>query len=175
MNFSVPEKRSPRWYASGYDSAMQWQHEEFTVSDARERLDLDVIHEYLGRSYWAQNVPREIVARSIEHSLCFGVYVQGEDGASRQIGFARAITDRATMAYLADVFVLEPWRGRGVSKFLMRCIRSHPDLQGLRRWMLSTADAHGLYRQFDFLSLSDPARFMEIVDRDVYARLTRRG
>lgn len=150
---------------------MQWRHEAFTVSDERERLDLAVIHGYLERSYWAGNVPRDIVARSIEHSLCFGLYAEGADNASGQIGFARVVTDRATTAYLADVFVLEPWRGRGLSKFLMRCIRSHPDLQGLRRWMLATADAHGLYRQFGFVPLSDPERLMEIVDRDVYQRL----
>lgn len=150
---------------------MQWHHETFTVSDARDRLDLDVIHGYLARSYWAKGVPREIVARSIEHSLCFGLYADGADGASEQIGFARIISDRATTAYLADVFVLESWRGRGLSKFLMRCIRAHPDLQGLRRWMLATADAHGLYRQFGFLPLADPDRMMEIVDREVYLRL----
>jgi GNAT superfamily N-acetyltransferase len=144
----------------------EWRHEEFTVTDERDRLDLAVIHGYLLRSYWAADVPFEIVRRSVENSLCFGVFT-GE----RQIGFARVITDRATFAYLADVFVLEDWRGRGVSKFLVRCIREHPELQNLRRWMLATADAHGLYRRFGFSELREPQRLMEIVDREVYRRM----
>jgi len=144
----------------------EWKHEEFTVTDERSRLDLAVIHSFLLRSYWAPDVPLEIVRRSIENSLCFGAFA-GE----RQIGFARVITDRATFAYLADVFVLEDWRRRGVSKFLVRCIREHPELQNLRRWMLATADAHGLYRQFGFHELREPQRLMEIVDRDVYQRM----
>jgi hypothetical protein len=130
-----------------------WQCESFTVSDETARLDLDVIHGYLRRSYWAENVPRAVVARAIEGSLNFGVF---HDGA--QIGFARVITDRATFAYLADVFVLEPWRGRGASKCLMRCIRGHPELQGLRRWMLATADAHGLYRSRPVKKMRTPSR-----------------
>jgi GNAT superfamily N-acetyltransferase len=144
----------------------EWQHEQFTVSDERSRLDLAVIHGFLRRSYWAPEVPLEIVRRSIENSLCFGAFA-GE----QQVGFARVITDCATFAYLADVFVLEDWRGRGLSKFLVRCVREHPRLQNLRRWMLATADAHGLYRQFGFHELREPQRMMEIVDRDVYRRM----
>jgi GNAT superfamily N-acetyltransferase len=144
----------------------EWNHEQFTVTDERSRLDLTVIHGFLARSYWAPEVPLEIVRRSLEHSLCFGAFA-GE----RQIGFARVITDRTTFAYLADVFVLEEWRRRGVSKFLMRCIRAHPELQNLRRWMLATADAHGLYRQFGFQELREPQRLMEIVDREIYRRM----
>jgi GNAT superfamily N-acetyltransferase len=143
----------------------EWHHEEFTVSDDPGRLDVAVIHAYLRRSYWAENIPLEVVERAIRGALCFGLFHGGE-----QIGFARVITDRATFAYLADVFVLEEWRGRGLSKFLMRCIRAHADLQGLRRWMLATADAHGLYTQFGFSALRQPERLMEIVDRDVYRR-----
>lgn len=142
-----------------------WHHGEFTVSDDRARLDLAVIHGCLSRSYWAENVPLEVVERSIAGSLCFGLYRERD-----QIGFARVITDRATFAYLADVFVLEAWRGRGLAKWLMRCIRAHSGLQGLRRWMLATADAHGLYEQFGFTPLRQPERLMEIVDRDVYRR-----
>ncbi len=148
---------------------MEWRHGEFTVSDERARLDLGVIHGYLRRSYWAQDIPLEVVERSLEHSVCFGLFRTGV-GQSEQIGFARVITDRATMGYLADVFVLEAWRGRGLAKFLMRCVQAHPDLQGLRRWMLATADAHGLYRQFGFATPGDPRRLMEIVDREIYKR-----
>lgn len=147
-----------------YHTAMtEWHQGEFTVSDAAERLDIAVVHAYLRRSYWAENIPLEVVERSLRGSLCFGLYREHE-----QIGFARVITDRATFAYLADVFVLEAWRGRGLSKFLMSCIRTHADLQGLRRWMLATADAHGLYTQFGFSALRQPERLMEIVNRDVY-------
>lgn len=143
----------------------EWHQGEFTISDDASRLDVAVIHAYLRRSYWAEDIPLEVVERSIRNSLCFGVYRERE-----QIGFARVITDHATFAYLADVFVLEAWRGRGLSKLLMSCIRAHADLQRLRRWLLATADAHGLYTQFGFSSLRQPERLMEIVDRGVYRR-----
>jgi len=160
---------------------VRWRDGEFMVSDERGLLDLDVIHGYLLRSYWAENIPREVVERSIAGSLCFGLYHLGEsrpqDGAGvsapaprTQIGFARTVTDCATFAYLADVFVLEQWRGRGLSKLMMRSLMAHPQLQGLRRWMLATADAHGLYRQFGFDAQADPGRIMEIVDREIYRR-----
>jgi len=127
------------------------------------RLDLDVIHAFLTTSYWAKGVPRETVARSIEHSLCFGAF----EGA-RQVGFARVISDRATFAYICDVFALESARGHGVGKSLMTAIMSHPELQGLRRWTLFTRDAHGLYRQFGFGAPANPERLMEVVNRDLY-------
>ncbi len=133
-----------------------YHRDGFTISTDPDRLDLDAIHGYLSRSYWAEGVPREVVARSIRHALCFGLYREAE-----QIGFARVVTDRATFAYLADVFVLEAYRGRGLSKWLMECIIIHPDLQGLRRWMLATQDAHGLYAQYGFAPLAHPDRFME--------------
>jgi GNAT superfamily N-acetyltransferase len=128
-------------------------------------LDLDVIHGFLKSAYWCEGLPREVIERAIRNSLCFGVYDHG-----RQIGFARMITDRATYGYLADVFVLEPHRGRGLSKRLMQAIVAHPDLQGLRRWSLITRDAHGLYAQFGFQPLSQPERHMEILNPDVYKR-----
>ena len=134
-----------------------------TISTDPALLDRPLIHAFLSRSYWAGGIPRETVDRSIEGALCFGVY----EGAS-QVGFARVITDRATFAYLADVFVLEPHRGRGLAVWLMEAIRSHPDLQGLRRWILMTRDAHGLYEKSGFRRIEDPGRCMEIVDRDVY-------
>jgi GNAT superfamily N-acetyltransferase len=128
------------------------------ISDDKARLDRPLIHAYLsGRSYWAKDVPVEIVERSIEHSLCLGMYQAG-----RQIGFARAVTDRATFAWLADVFILEEARGSGYGKKLVAAIMAHPGLQGLRRFMLGTRDAHTLYEQYGFGALKYPERFMEI-------------
>ena len=137
----------------------------YTVSDDPARIDLDAVHAYIGRSYWARGIPREVMARAIAGSLCFGLY-QGET----QVGFARLVTDRATFAYLADVYVLEEHRGQGLSKLLMAAIVDHPDTQGLRRWLLATRDAHGLYRGFGFTPLSAPERFMERADPEVYTR-----
>ncbi len=139
----------------------------FLISTDRSKLDVDVIHRFLARSYWAEGIPRETVMRSIENSLCFGVY----DNA-RQIGFARVISDFATYAYLADVFILEPYRERGLGKELMASIMAHPDLQGLRRWSLGTRDAQGLYAQFGFRPVVNTlARtVMEILDPEIYSR-----
>jgi GNAT superfamily N-acetyltransferase len=127
------------------------------VSTERAKLDVGVIHAFLTRSYWAAGVSREKVARSLERSLCFGLFVDG-----RQAGFARVITDGATFAYLCDVFVLEDFRGRGLGKQLIAAVRAHPDLAGLRRFLLSTRDAHGLYEPFGFACVTEPSKFMEI-------------
>jgi GNAT superfamily N-acetyltransferase len=127
-----------------------------------------MIHRFLTNCYWAAGIPREIVQRSIENALCFGAFAEDE-----QVGFARVITDRATYAYIGDVFVLESHRGRGVSKLLMTAIVEHPELQGLRRWSLVTKDAHGLYRQFGFAPLANPERYMERLDMDVYKKKTK--
>ncbi len=135
-----------------------------TVDTDPARLDLAVVHGFLAESYWAKGIPLETVRRSIRNSLCFGLYEAGH-----QIGFARVVSDRATFAYLADVFVLESHRGRGLGKLLMDAVVAHPDLQGLRRWMLATRDAHGLYAQFGFTPLPSPERFMQLHDPDVYA------
>jgi GNAT superfamily N-acetyltransferase len=130
----------------------------FTISTDKARLDVPAIHDFLAHSsYWARNVPLSTVQKSIENSLCFGIYDDGD----RQVGFARVITDYAVFAYLADVFILEAYRGRGLAKWLMACIVSTPELQNLRRWMLATKDAHGLYAQYGFNPLSKPERFME--------------
>jgi GNAT superfamily N-acetyltransferase len=137
------------------------------ISTDPERLDLDTIHGFLVRSYWAEGVPRDLVARSLEHSLCFGLY----EGA-RQIGLARVVTDRATFAFLADVFVLEAFRGQALGKWLVETVAAAPELQGLRRWMLFTHDAHGLYRRVGFTPLAHPERAMEKLDPDVYRRRT---
>jgi GNAT superfamily N-acetyltransferase len=136
----------------------------FLISTDRNRLNLDMIHTFLTHSYWAKGIPREVVASSIEHSLCFGMY----DENGHQIGFARVITDYATIAYLGDVFLLESHRGRGLSKWLMQCIVQHPALQNLRRWILLTRDAHQLYSKFGFTSLKSPDRYMELHNPNVY-------
>jgi GNAT superfamily N-acetyltransferase len=133
------------------------------IDTDRRRLDLATIHDFLRRSYWAENVPLEVFERSVANSLCFGAYERGS-----QVGFARVVTDCATFAYLADVFVLESHRGRGIARALMAAVLGHPDVQGLRRWVLATRDAHGLYRQFGFSPLARPERFMELHDPDVY-------
>ena len=143
--------------------AHEWQRDEYLISTDKERLDIATIHGFLTTSYWATGVPIEIVKRSIEHSLNFGLFQHDQ-----QIGFARIITDYATFAYLADVFVLEPFRGRGLSKWLMQVIVAHPDLQGLRKWTLFTRDAHGLYRQVGYTSLTNPERAMERNFPDIY-------
>jgi GNAT superfamily N-acetyltransferase len=132
---------------------------EYGITTDRSALDVRAIHGFLTQSYWSPGVPIGVVHRSIENSLCFGV-LHGRD----QVGFARVITDKATFAYLADVYVLEAHRGRGLSKWLLEVIRGHADLQGLRRFMLATRDAHGLYAQFGFTPLANPSRMMEALD-----------
>jgi GNAT superfamily N-acetyltransferase len=145
------------------EAVMEYRRGEFVISTDRERLILDVIHGFLTNCYWAKGIPREVVARSIEHSLCFGIYEGGT-----QIGFARVVSDFATVAYLGDVFVLESHRGRGLSKWLMECVMQHPALQNLRRWILLTRDAHGLYSQFGFTPVKAPERYMELHQPNVY-------
>ena len=137
---------------------------DFSISTDPSKLDVDAIHRFLStEAYWCLNIPKEKVQLSIEHSLCFGVYHQG-----KQIGFARVISDYTTIAYLGDVYVLDDYRGRGISKWLMETIMSHPNLQGLRRWILLTGDAHGLYRQFGWTELADPSKWMELHNPNVY-------
>lgn len=141
--------------------------DEYLLSTDPSLLKVDVIHDYLSKdSYWARNIPREVVERSIANSVCFGVYHLAE-----QIGFARVVTDKATFAYLADVFILEAFQGRGLSKWLMETIQSHPELQGLRRWMLGTRDAHGLYEQFGWSVMNEETRkrFMQRHFPDIYS------
>ena len=136
------------------------------ISTDRARMDVAAIHRYLcEESYWAKGIPRDLVKLSIEHSLCAGAF----DG-DVQIGFARAVTDYATFAYVADVYVLPEYRGRGISKAIMNAIVAHPDLARLRRWHLVTRDAHGLYEQFGFRALDDPERHMAIAIRNAYVR-----
>lgn len=143
---------------------MPTSRDGFEISTDRSRLDLDTIHKFLSEdSYWANNRTREQTRTAIENSICFGLY-HGE----RQIGFARVVSDCATFAYLGDVFIIDEFRGRGLSKWLMKTIIEYPDLQGLRRWILATRDAHELYRQFDFDDLRHPTRWMERTAQNAY-------
>lgn len=138
----------------------EWKRGEFSISTDPKQLDITVIHKYLSTdSYWAQGRTVDTVKRSIENSLNFGLYK-----GKQQIGFARIVTDYATFAWLADVFVLDTYRGRGLGKWLVEVILSHPDLQRFRRWVLATKDAHELYRQFGFIELKRPERWMERPD-----------
>ncbi|HEY5596909.1 MAG TPA: GNAT family N-acetyltransferase [Candidatus Bipolaricaulota bacterium] len=137
----------------------EYQQGEFTISTDPARLDVDVIHGFLSKSYWAQGRSRETVVKSLENSLCFGVYK-----GNQQVGLARVITDYATFAYVCDVFILEDYQGQGLGKWLMKTVTSHPQLQGLRRWTLATRDAHGLYQQVGFTPFSAPERWMEKLD-----------
>lgn len=134
------------------------------IDQNKERLDIDMIDQFLrDESYWARERTIEQTRTAIENSICFGIY----DG-DRQIGFARVVSDKATFAYLGDVFIIEEYRGRGLSKMLMQAIIEHPELQGLRRWVLATRDAHGLYEQFEFASLRHPERWMEKTAPNAY-------
>ena len=135
---------------------VEWRRDGFTISTDPARLDLDAIHAFLASSYWARGIPREVMERSIANAVPFGIY-EGE----RLVGFARVVTDRATVGYVGDVFVLEPWRGRGLSRWLMECVLAHPELQGFRRWFLLTRDAHDLYARSGFTPLAAPDRWME--------------
>ncbi|CAN5415174.1 GNAT family N-acetyltransferase [soil metagenome] len=142
----------------------EWQNGEFTISTDRNRLQIDEIHRFLSEeSYWAKERTREQTEIAINNSLPFGVY-KGEN----QIGFARVVTDFATFAYLGDVYILEDFRGQGLSKWLMEVIINHPDLQGFRRWILATKDAHTLYQKFEFSALRFPERWMEKTAPNAY-------
>ena len=143
---------------------IEWARNEFVISTDKNRLQTDIIYKFLiEESYWATTRSVEQMERAIENSLCFGVYLE-----EKQIGFARVISDLATFAYLGDVFILKEFRGRGLSKWLMETIVSHPDLQGLRRWILATKDAHVLYEQFGFEPLKFPERWMERPEPNAY-------
>jgi N-acetylglutamate synthase-like GNAT family acetyltransferase len=136
----------------------------YKISSKVDDMDSSVIHSYIARSYWAKDIPLNIMEKAINNSLCFGVFTD----SGSQVAFARMVTDTATFAYLADVFVMEEHRGKGISKWLMKSIIAHPDLQGIRRMLLATSDAHNLYEQFGFKALSSPKSFMELHQPDVY-------
>jgi N-acetylglutamate synthase-like GNAT family acetyltransferase len=139
------------------------EKDDFIISTDKLKLDISFIHQYLSKeAYWCKNISLDIVKRSIDNSISFGMYHQDKQAlpAGRQVGFARVITDKATFGYLADVFIINDYRGRGLSKWLMQCILGHPELKGLRGLLLGTKDAHGLYSQFGFKPLEYPERFM---------------
>jgi|TARA_R110001583_G_scaffold126504_1_gene278064 GNAT superfamily N-acetyltransferase len=136
----------------------------YKISSETNDMDVSVIHGYISRSYWAENIPLRTMETAINNSLCFGVFTD----SGNQVAFARMITDSATFAYLADVFVLEEHRGKGISKWIMKNIIDHPNLQGIRRMALATSDAHGLYEEFGFKALNSPESFMELHQPDVY-------
>ena len=139
--------------------------DNFCLSTDKARLDVESIHQFLStKAYWCLNIPKEKVQSAIQNSLCFGVYAD-----EKQIGFARIISDLSTIAYLGDVYILEEYRGKGLSKWLMEAIMSYPELQGLRRWILLTGDAHGLYRKFGWTDIADPSRWMEVHNKNVYS------
>jgi GNAT superfamily N-acetyltransferase len=144
---------------------MDYRRSGFTISTDKSRLDIEVIHHFLDNSYWAAGRSAETIRRSIENSLPFGVY-KGD----QQVGFARVITDYATFAWIADVFILDDYQGQGLGKWLMEVVISHPDLQGFRRWVLATKDAHELYRRFGFDELKKPERWMERHDPNTQER-----
>jgi ribosomal protein S18 acetylase RimI-like enzyme len=146
-------------------SAFERSRDTFRITTDIAAMDLDAIHAYLTRSYWSEGISKEQVARAMAGSLCFGL-LEG----SRQIGFARVITDRVTYAYLCDVYVLEEYQGRGLGTWLMRELMTHPGLQGLRRFGLVTRDAHGLYERFGFSALTNPAGHMEIARPGLYRK-----
>ena len=138
-------------------------NEDFTISTDKQKLQIDVIHNFLTNCYWSKGIPVSKVQKAIDNSLCFGIYHQ-----NTQIGFARIVSDFSSFAYLADVFILEEYRGKGLSKWLMQTIMDFPELQGLRTWILKTKDAHGLYKQFGFTSPKIPERIMEISRNNMY-------
>jgi len=135
---------------------VEWQKAPFCISTNKQKLQINIIHGFLKNAYWSPGIAREVVQRAIDNSLCFGVYKD-----KKQVGFARVVSDCTKFAYLADVFVLDDYRKQGLGKWLMDCILKHPELKTITRFMLATADAHGLYRQFGFTELSDPERLME--------------
>jgi len=144
---------------------VEWQRGDYEVSTDPERIDIESVHRFLSdEAYWSPGVPEDVVRRAIAGSIVFGLY-----RGSEQVGLARVVSDRATFAWLCDVYVLKEHRGHGLGKWLMECVKAPPDLQGLRHWLLATRDAHGLYKQFGFEPV-DPERFMEIRDPDVYKR-----
>ncbi len=145
------------------------RNDGYEISTDPAKLDIGMIRQYLsGESYWAKNIPLAVVERSVANSFCFGVYYQ-----NRQVGLARLITDKATFAYLCDVFILSEHRGKGLSKWLLATIHDHPDMQGLRRWLLGTRDAHGLYAQFGWVPFTEglASRFMQLHNSNVYINI----
>lgn len=149
----------------------EWKKEKFVLSTDKERLQLVKIHHFLStQAYWCLGIPFDVVKNAIEGSLCFGLYTL-EDGTENQIGFARVVTDNATFAWLCDIYVEPSFRNRGLSKWMMGCLMTHPNLKNLRRLCLATKDAHSLYKQFGFEVTATPQNWMEIKDNDLYRKM----
>jgi len=148
----------------------EWSRDEYLLSTDKSKIDVLIVQDFLSHSYWAENIPLETVQKSIDNSLCFAIYRNNQ-----LIGFARVISDFATFAYLADVFILPGERGKGLSKWLITTIMDYPQLQGLRRFTLATRDAHGLYAQFGFTRFDNPERWMQKHDPDVYKKNANHG
>ncbi|WP_144208133.1 GNAT family N-acetyltransferase [Shewanella donghaensis] len=150
----------------------------YTISTNNEMLDIPFIHQFISQTYWAKGIPKSVLEKAIQHSLCFGVYAldgkrvdkQIDKQISKQVGFARLITDRASFAYLADVFIIDEHRGLGLSKWLIDAVVNHEDVKGMRRMMLATRDAHGLYAQFGFLPIENPEILMQIWRPNIYMK-----
>ena len=159
----------PHEYGGYGDAPIESSRGEYTVSTDRSRIDVAAVHAFLTQTYWSPGIPESVVRRAIAGSITFGIYHGRE-----QVGFARVVTDRATYAYLSDVYVLEAHRGQGLATWLMEVIMSHPELQGLRRFSLSTRDAQALYARFGFEVVANPERQMEIMRRDIYLRSAER-
>jgi GNAT superfamily N-acetyltransferase len=147
------------------DAPIESVRGDYVISTDRSRVDVAAVHAFLSATYWSPGIPEDVIRRGIAGAICFGIYHGRE-----QVGFARVITDRATYAYLSDVYVLESHRGRGLATWMMEVIMAHPDLQGLRRFSLSTRDAHALYARFGFGPVANPDRQMEIMRRDIYVK-----
>lgn len=143
--------------------------QKYSVSTNKAKLDFNVIHRFISQTYWAKGIPKSVMQKAIDNSMCFGVY----SAHNEQVGFARVVTDNATFAYLADVFIAPDLQGNGLSKLLVKTIVEHPDLQGLRRFLLATSDAHGLYAQYGFKPIDNPALLMQINPENVYEGITR--
>ncbi len=154
------------------------RHDGYLISDDPTRIDVDAVHAFLSRCYWAEGISRDVVARSVANSLCLGIYAPADlpavasAKAGAQVGLVRVISDYATFAYLCDVYVLEAHRGHGLAKAAMRAYQSHPRLQSLRRHQLVTQDAQGLYQQFGFVPVVQPERHMEKRDSAISKRAT---
>lgn len=146
-----------------HSQTVQWQKDDYLISTDKALLDFEVIYQFISTSYWAAGIPVDTMKKAIDGALCFGLYYD-----SKLVGFSRVVTDSATFAYLADVFVLESHRGKGLSKWMMECTMAHPSMQGLRRIMLATADAHGLYKQYGFEPINKPEMLMQIHTPDIY-------
>jgi GNAT superfamily N-acetyltransferase len=150
--------------AGGHVAHVEWNNGPYSVTSDPQRLDVDAVHAYLTRSFWARGISKELVARSIERSLCFSLF-----HGKAQVGLARVVSDFATYAYLCDVYVLEAHQRKGLGKWMVGAVMSHPDLQGLRRFQLMTRDAHGLYTRFGFKVSTHPERLMEIFRPGMYS------